>query len=144
MTEAVSGYGSVLSVAAEIPPAPPVGWTTKAELIEISDIDMSRVVIDVTPHSNDDIFSEQILGRSSPVTIDCTFNFTDANYPTFYADYITPGGVKKWYRIEFDILSKGIVFIALVSGLSTASMLDEQIKAKVSLAVTGPLTYETI
>lgn len=142
MTEASSGYGTLLKMGDGVTPTE--GFTTIAEVKDISGPGLSSETIDVTNQSSPGAVREFIA------------SLLDAGEVTFSVNFIggatqdhSTGLIKKWLdraRTNFKLdwpNGYGCDISALVTGFEPSAPVEDALTADVTLKVSGLPTFRT-
>ena len=135
-TQAISGMGTLFQRTSGT--TSPYSYTTIAEILTTTGPDKSRATINVT--NMDSAGQEELIaGIKSSGTVTLTMNFIEAQYSLLDTDYNS--AVARHYKIIYN--DTGLteqVFVGFVTKLSTATKIDGQVMADVTVTVSSSVT----
>ena len=120
-----------------------------AEVTDIGQIQLSRILINVTYH-DPDIWPNRILGAANPSDINLELNFVHEQYDAL--NKIWDDEVPRWFRVllrptwNMQVGQKywQIVMQALIAEVSLTAALEDRVMANISLAARGKIEYSEI
>lgn len=138
---ATFGKGVVLQFSTD-------GGTTKTSVAEVTDITLPEITYDaveITAHSDPDVFQRFQAGAGSVGDVKFTINVKNADTGhTALTTLALAGTTAKWYVQPPSPFTKVYQFDGFVKSFAQSSPIDDMVTADITIQVSGKPIYDVI